>query len=74
MVNFYINTLPEKRNAWRNASEINMAALEHEKRRNLMMDGNAPANHPQAQARGKWQAGWSVILKAPLHLLTILIG
>jgi hypothetical protein len=46
MVNFYINTLPEKRNAWKNAYEINMAALEHEKRRNLMMDGYAPANHP----------------------------
>ena len=73
---YYYNTnmLQEKRHAWRNTNEINMAALEHEKRRNQMMDKYAPAIHPQAQARGKRQSGWSAILKAPLHLLTILIG
>jgi hypothetical protein len=74
MYNFYTTMLPEKTHAWRNASEIYLAALEHEKRRNRMMDKYASASRPQAPARGKRQSGWSAIVKGPWHLLMTLIG
>lgn len=45
MYYFYI-PVPEKRNAWRNAYEIKMAAIEHEKQR-LQREDVAPMAKPQ---------------------------
>jgi hypothetical protein len=73
MYNFYNNMLPEKRDAWRNAYEIKMAALEHEKRR-FQNAENASLVKPQVITKGNRRSTWSAILKAPARLLTILIG
>ena len=72
MYNFYNNIIPEKRTAWRNAYEIEMAALEHEKRRIQMMHEHTSLAKPQAQ--GDRKSGWNAIFKAPLRLLAVLIG
>jgi len=69
MYNFY-NTIPENRNGWKNAYEIKMAALEHEKRRYQMTNEEISFAKPQAQTR----AGWAALVKMPLRLLAILMG
>jgi hypothetical protein len=73
MYNFY-NTIPENRNGWKNAYEIKMAALEHEKRRYQMTDEEISLAKPQAPARGGRKSGWVAILAAPIRLLAILLG
>ncbi len=72
MYNFY-NNLPEKRSAWRNAYEIKMASLEHEKQRFQMMHEYNSLAKPQVIRDRK--SGWISIFKAPLmHLLALLLG
>ncbi|MFN8384043.1 MAG: hypothetical protein U0V02_19060 [Anaerolineales bacterium] len=73
MYNFY-NTNPEKKSTWRNAYEIKMVALEHEKRRFQMMDGETSLSKPSVNTKSGRQAGWKAVLKVPLQLLLILIG
>jgi hypothetical protein len=72
MYNFYTNMLPEKRDAWRNAYEIKVAALEHEKRR--FENEDALLEKPWLLAEGNRQSGWAAIVQTPLRLITILIG
>ena len=74
MYNFYNHMIPEKRSAWRNAYQIKIAALEHEKRRFQMMNEDALFVKPWVQAEGDRLPGWIAILKAPWRLLAILIG
>ena len=73
MYNFYNNMVPEKRDAWRNAYEIKMAALEHEKRRYQKLE-DVSLERPQVIARSGHRSAWMTILKAPARLLTILLG
>jgi hypothetical protein len=72
MYNFYNNTNPEKRSSWRNAYEVKMAALEHDKRRFQLVQGRTSLEKPQVL--GNRKSGWVAILRAPLRLLAILIG
>ena len=53
----------EPRNRWRNAAEVQAAALEHEKRRHEMMQEPSQAK-PQRTARGKRRSGWLAALLA----------
>lgn len=71
MYNFY-NNMPEKRATWRTAYEIKTAALEHDKRRFLVMQEHTPLAKPQVL--GGRKSGWRAVLKTPLRLLEILIG
>ena len=72
MYNFY-NNLPEKRSAWRNAYEIKMASLEHEKQRFQMMHEYNSLAKPQVIRDRKSE--WISIFKAPLlQLLALLLG
>jgi hypothetical protein len=54
---YFLNTNPEKRNGWRNASEIRAAAIEHEKRRYQMLQ-----EFSQTKPQGKKQLGWIAAL------------
>ncbi|HVN17021.1 MAG TPA: hypothetical protein VMT73_14855 [Anaerolineales bacterium] len=72
MYTLYNNLLPEKRDAWRNAYEIKMAALEHEKRR-LQNFEDSGLGKPQA-LKGGQRSGWSAIFRASSRLLALLIG
>jgi len=74
MYNFNNNIIPEERNSWRNAYEIKMAELEHEKRRLQGMNEETALAKPQATARRGRQSGWGAILAAPIRLLAILMG
>jgi hypothetical protein len=74
MYNFYTNMLPEKRDAWRNAYEIKMAALEHEKRQFQVMGEYAPAVTARVQDKRNRQSVWTTMLKTPIRLLMILMG
>ena len=66
MYNYYYDINPEKQQGWRSAAEIEIAALEHEKRWNLMMDENSD----RVQGKGVLMT----LLMAPLRLLQSLIG
>ncbi|MGB8213256.1 MAG: hypothetical protein WCE68_06825 [Anaerolineales bacterium] len=71
MYNFLTNILPARRDTWRNAFEIKMAALEHEKRRfqRFQMIGEyAPAVIPLVQANRNRPSEWDALMKAPLSL------
>jgi hypothetical protein len=68
------NTIPEKRSAWRNAYEIEIAAHEHEKQRFQMINEYASLVNPRVMVDGNRRSGWKAILKAPLRLLAFLIG
>lgn len=70
MNNFYYNLISEKRNTWRNAYEIKIAELEHEKRRYQLTD----EEFLPAQAGGNSRPGWVFILTTPLRLLAGLLG
>lgn len=72
MYNFYNNMNQEKRTAWRNAYEVKMAALEHDKQRFQIMNEHTALSKPQATGRRK--LGWFAILTTPLRLLAILVG
>ncbi len=71
MYNFYNHT-PEERTTWRNAYEIKMAALQHEKRRFQAMDDSFSLAKPHA--KNKRRSRWNVIFKMPMRLLAILFG
>jgi len=71
MYNFYNNTNPEKRTAWRSNYEVKMAALEHDKKRFQMMHDYTSLEKPQVL--GVRKPGWIAIFKVPLRLLEILI-
>jgi hypothetical protein len=73
MYNFY-NMSTEKRPAWKNAYEIKMAALEHEKMRFKMMNEETSFLNSNAKGKGRQQLGWKAFLKKPLHLLLNMIG
>ena len=60
MYNYY-DTNPEKRQGWRNASQIERAALEHKKQWNQIQDEDA-------------LRVIKALLKAPLRLLQTLLG
>ena len=74
MYNFYNHMIPEKRSAWRNAYQIKIAALEHEKRRFQMLNEYAAFVEPQVTSKENQQSGWITIFRVPLRLLAILIG
>lgn len=75
MHTIYHNTTTEKRSAWRSAREIQMAALEHEKRRLQATQESAGLEKPQATHIGKDQGtGWVSAFKTPLRLLANLMG
>jgi len=74
MYTFYNPPLPEKRSAWRNAYEIKIAALEHEKRRFHTLHEYSALLKPQSLHQEKQQPGWQSLFKAPLRLLSILLG
>ena len=74
MYNFNNNMLPEERKGWRNAYEIQVAALEHEKRRYQIMSEETSLAKPQVLARRSRRSGWSIIVNASLRLIAILIG
>jgi hypothetical protein len=59
----YNYLIPEERNNWRSAYEIEIAALKHEERRIQMMP-----------AEGERKAGLMSFFKLPLQMLAILIG
>ncbi len=67
------NQLPqENRDAWRNAYEIKLAAIQHEKRRQQAVD-DAGLPRPQVIRKGR-QSAWAGLVSAPLRLLALLIG
>jgi hypothetical protein len=70
MFNYYNYIIPEERQSWRSAYEIEIAARKHEKRRIMLMDEEAAWSNPQANQR----RGFLALLKAPMRLLSILIG
>ncbi len=75
MHTIYFPTTTEKRSAWRSAFEIKMAALEHDKRRFLMMQEHGGLEKPQAtHIRKGQQHGWASLVKLPLRLLANLMG
>jgi hypothetical protein len=65
MYYFNNNFNPERRNAWRNASEVKAAAIEHEKQRFQMYQ-----EFSQANAKGQQQSRWVAALKAALLFLS----
>jgi hypothetical protein len=65
MYYFDNNFNPEGRKAWRNASEVKAAAIEHEKRRFQMNQ-----EFSQAIARSKQPSGLAAALKAALLFLS----
>ena len=71
MYSFYNAMLSENRDAWRNASEIQMAALEHEKRR---FQAAEDVTFAKPQVITGHRSAWVSVLKAPARLLTILLG
>jgi hypothetical protein len=73
MYYFYNNTNSERQNAWRNAYEIKLAALEHEKRR-FQMGEEISLAKPQVIAKGRRRSGLAAVFKASLLLLSILIS
>jgi len=73
MYTLYNTPLPEKRSAWRSAYEIKMAALEHEKRRFHALHDYSLLLKPQT-LKEKPESGWQAFFKAPLRLLSILLG
>jgi len=71
--NFY-NMHPESHHDWKNASEIEVAAHEHDKRRYQMIDEEvSPVNQRGQSARGS-HSGRRSILSTAAYLLTILLG
>ena len=72
MYYFYNHTNSEKSNAWRNAYEIKVAAIEHEKRR-LQMGEEISLAKPQVIAKGRRQSRLVTAIKASLLLLSVLI-
>ena len=62
MFNCYNFLVPEKRQAWKSAYEINIAALEHEKRWQQM-------HFEEALSRDKHNSGIWSFLKTPLSWL-----
>ena len=70
MYNYYYDNNKEKRQGWRSAAEIEIAALEHEKRWNRMMGENSEMPDPREQNKG----GLKSLIMAPLRLLQSLIG
>lgn len=73
MHNFY-NMIPEKRSTWRNAYEVKIAALEHEKQRFQLINEDVPFLKLWDSDSKERKSGWSVLFKTPLRLLQILIG
>jgi hypothetical protein len=65
MYYFDNNFNPEGRKAWRNASEVKAAAIEHEKRRFQMYQKISPAN-----TRTQRRSGLAAALKAALFFLS----
>jgi len=74
MFNPYNNVPVENRPAWRSAYEIKKAAFEHEKRRFQMLHELGGLEEPQTPGNNKQQPGWQAVFRAPLRLLSILIG
>ncbi|HMB24392.1 MAG: hypothetical protein ACM33V_12525 [Chloroflexota bacterium] len=65
MYYFDNNFNPEKRKAWRNASEVKAAAIEHERQRVQMYQ-----EFSQANARDKQKSGLAATIKAALLFLS----
>ena len=65
MYYFDNNFNPERRHAWRNASEVKAAAIEHEKRRFQMYQ-----EFSQANTKSQQQSGLAAALKAALFFLS----
>lgn len=64
MYYFNNNTNLEKRTAWRNASEIRAAAIEHEKQRyQLLQEFSQAKRNPRGKQRSGWIAALFSIIK-----------
>ncbi len=74
MYNFHNHLIPEKRENWKSAYEIEIAALQHEKRRIQMLHGEADWATPQAQGATGQKAGFLSFFKTPLQMLSTLMG
>lgn len=71
MYNFY-NT-PEKKDSWRNAYEVQVAAREHDKRRFQREDG-VTFGKPQTISKKNARSAWNRISELTRSLLALLIG
>ena len=74
MYNFTSTLIPEERRTWRNAYEIEIAALEHEKRRVLMLYSDDSLALSQPQLVGARKTGLLSFLNLPMQMLAALIG
>ena len=70
MYNFY-NT-PEKKDSWRNAYEVQVAAREHDKRRFQHEDG-VTFGKPQTISKKKTNSTWKRVFELTGSLLALLI-
>lgn len=70
----YNYLIPEERQAWRSAYEIEIAALKHENRRIQMLDEDTSWGMSQVQVQENRKAGFLSFLTAPLQMLAALIG
>jgi len=70
----YNNPTHEDRPAWRSAHEIKLAAMEYEKWRVIMMAERTALDKARTRPQDGQQPGWLAVLKAPLRLLTNLLG
>lgn len=73
-MHYFYNMTPEKRPAWKNAYEIKMAALEHEKRRFQMVNEEILLMNSSAKGKAGQHSRWKAFLKVPLQLLLRMIG
>ena len=68
----YNYLIPEERPSWRNAYEIQMAALKHEERRIQLLNEDDAWGLPQVQSNRK--TGFLSFLAAPLQMLAAMMG
>lgn len=74
MFNFYNYQITDEHQSWRSASEIELAALNHEKRRIQMLYEDTSWITSQLQAGGNRKKGFFSFLRAPMQMLATLFG
>ncbi|MCX6067682.1 MAG: hypothetical protein NT121_18320 [Chloroflexi bacterium] len=74
MYNFYNYQIPDERQSWRSASEIELAALNHEKRRMQILYEDTSWVTSQLQNGGNQKKGLLSFLRTPLQMLATLFG
>jgi spore maturation protein CgeB len=70
----YNYLIPEERQAWRSAYEIEIAAHKHEERRFQILNEYAAWVTPRVQVEGGRKTGFLSFLQAPLQMLAALFG